>query len=316
MKSKGPENDSIEIIDAHSHLGNILYEGGGGIIEQKGIKPRNRIFDTSWIMERVSWETAEALDENPLFRAFTTFAERKRNAGATLENMKKAHNQTGIRQACCLPIPPYVTFEDLKRAQTLDDRVIPFTGVDFNHMEDMEGQLRRNVMRGARGMKIHPIIQNISPTDQRVRDVIDEFSQYKLPILFHTGVSSYYFGEELRRENTEFGRLELIEKMAEDTRGRTNIILGHAGLEQNDYVIERMGKYPNVFADTSFLSPKRIRRLINAFGSERVLFGSDWPYSDIEPAKESLEEVLVKETDKRVRVRIFRDNIRKLIQLV
>lgn len=311
-----PEMDDIEIIDAHSHIGNIIYEGGGEIINAKDLKGKNRVFDTGQILGWLKYGGDKKLKPpNKLLRAMATYSGRKRIAGASLENWQTALESSGVSRACCLPVPPNVTFADLKKASEVDDRVIPFTGVDFNDMEGFHDKLRQDVDQGACGMKIHPILQRVSPTDLRMYSVIEEFGRYGLPILFHTGVTSYYFGEERKKERPEFGKMELIERMVAETRGKADIILGHAGIFDLDHVIERMPLYPNVFVDTTFQSPRRIQALINTFGSERVVFGSDWPYGDIEPSVECVRLAVAQESDRRVAERVFRDNIKNLMHL-
>lgn len=308
-----PEICNGQIIDIHSHLGNILYEGGGTVIGQRGVKPMSAA-DMGWIASLVKFGE-KPRELTGIARKFATYTGRQRIAGATLENMQKARESTGIGKSCCLPVPPHTCFDDLKKAQDTDGRVIPFTGVDFNQMEGLGERLRRDVERGAKGMKIHPIIQNVSPVDQRMFDVMDEFAQYDLPILFHSGRVTYYFREEKSRENIDYGNMELLEKMIAGNRGRTKIILGHAGMSQLDYVLANIPQYPNVYVDTTFQHPKRIRRLINAFGSERVLFGSDWPYGDMKLAVKCARLALEQEKDRQTATRVLRDNARHLLHL-
>jgi hypothetical protein len=229
--------------------------------------------------------------------------------------MQKARVGTGIDRSCCLPVPPHTCFDDLKKAQDADDRVIPFTGVDFNQMDGFEERLRREVGQGAKGMKIHPIIQNVSPVDPRMFNVLDEFAKYDLPVLFHSGRVTYYFGEEKARENIDYGNMDLLEVMIAGNRGRTKIILGHASMSELDYVVERIPKYPNVYVDTTFQHPQRIRQLINAFGSERVLFGSDWPYGDMKLAVKCARLALEQEKDRQIAARVLRDNAKNLLHL-
>ncbi len=300
-----------DIIDIHSHLGTIIYEGGGDIIEQKGVKPQSAV-DLGWMAKLIKFGE-KPRELTGIARKLATYSGRQRIFGATLENMQKAHEGTGIAKSCVLPIPPNVCFDDLKKASEADDRLIPFTGIDFNRMEVFEDRLRSEVERGAKGMKIHPIIQNVSPTDPRMFDVMDAFAKHDLPILFHTGRVTYYFGEERQRENMDYGDMELIEEMVAGNRGQTKIILGHAGMAELDYVIERMPQYPNVFVDTTFQHPQRISTLINAFGSERVLFGSDWPYGDMQLAVDCAKEAM--QGEKEIQARVFRENAKNLLRL-
>lgn len=313
MKKKlnKPDDHEIGIIDIHSHLGNIIYQEGGDIIHQKEVRPMS-YFDLGWIAKLTKFGQ-KPRELTGLPRALATYSGRQRIFGATLENMQKAREGTGITKSCVLPVPPNVCFDDLRKASEADPQVIPFAGVDFNRMEELGDQLRRQVAQGAKGMKIHPIIQNVSPVDQRMFDTLDEFSQYDLPILFHTGRVTYYFGDEKKKENMDYGNMELIEKMVAGNRGKTKIILGHAGMAELDYVTDRLTQYPNIFVDTTFQHPERIRTLINAFGSERVLFGSDWPYGDMDFAVQCAREAM--ESEREIQVKVFRENAKHLLHL-
>jgi len=313
-KSSGlPEIDNGEIIDIHSHLGNMLYNGGGNVIGQKGVKPMSAL-DLGFIASLVKFGK-KPRELTGIARTLATYFGRQRIAGATLENMQKARVGTGIGKSCCLPVPPNVCFDDLKKAHHDDSRVIPFTGVDFDQIEGFEQRLRSDVSRGAKGMKIHPIIQNVSPIDQRMFDVLDEFAQYDLPILFHTGRVTYYFWEEKAKENVDYGNMELLERMIAGNRARTKIILGHAGMSELDYVLAKMPQHPNVYVDTTFQHPLRIRSLIKAFGSERVLFGSDWPYGDMKLAVKCARLALEQENDRQTTARVLRENAKNLLHL-
>ncbi|MCP5044698.1 MAG: amidohydrolase family protein, partial [bacterium] len=61
-------------------------------------------------------------------------------------------------------------------------------------------------------------------------------------------------------------------------------IAGHAGLFEVGRVLRLLGRFSNVWVDTSFQPVKRVRQLIEVFGPERVLFASDWPYGNRAPA--------------------------------
>ena len=163
------DRDEADIIDIHSHLGTIIYEWGKDIIDQKGVKPQSSI-DLGWMAKLMKFGQ-KPRELTGIARKLATYSGRQRIFGATLENMQKAREGTGITKSCTLPVPPNVCFDDLKKAANADSRVIPFTGIDFNEMEGFEDRLRSDVEHGAKGMKIHPIIQNVSPVDQRMLDV-------------------------------------------------------------------------------------------------------------------------------------------------
>ncbi len=314
MKPDVLEEEDIEIIDAHAHLGNIAEENGGAIIHQTGLRPNIIARFIGWLTGKFKYQFGELKEPGKIAREIATYSGRQRIAAATLENMQAEITRAGISQVCCLPIPPYVTFEDLNGARDEDKRIIPFTGFDFEKMGGYEDKITKDVIWGAKGMKIHPIIQKISPTDERVLQVAEEFGgKHGLPILFHTGRTTYYHGKEKERENSDFGRLEEIEKMLESLRSDITIIIGHAGMFQFGYVVEKFVRFPNVHVDTTFQHPERIKHLLNAFGSHRVIYGSDWPYGDMVPHIQCAKEALANESDRRVHARVFRDNIKGLM---
>ena len=80
-------------------------------------------------------------------------------------------------------------------------------------------------------------------------------------------------------------------------------------------VIVNMPKHPNVYVDTTFQHPERMKQLVNAFGSERVLFGSDWPYGDMDLAVDLAKQAFQNESDKKVYARVMRENAKNLLHL-
>jgi predicted TIM-barrel fold metal-dependent hydrolase len=217
-------------------------------------------------------------------------ASRARNATATLENMRRSLDEAGIETTVCLPVPPYLTFDDLLAAQRRDAAIVPFTGVDFGREADAGAALARDVERGARGLKLHPIIQREPLDSRRTFEAVEAFAPHGLPILFHSGSASYHLAEDrATRQIPELGRLEYGRKLVAAFPD-VPFIAGHAGLLEVEEAIALLGGCENVHVDTSFQSPESIRRLIDVFGRERVLFASDWPFGRRPPALASARE--------------------------
>ena len=192
----------MPIIDMHSHLGDILYHCGSHVISMEGLPDRNlfdtgfkfrNLFDAGFYAALIHYKH-QGKQPPHLVREWGTYSNRQRNFAASVENMQKSLDASGVTQTCCLPIPPYVTFEDIKAAD--DTRIIPFTGIDFTKEYDLENTLAHHVQEGAKGMKLHPIVQKVALSDPRLREAVEIFSVYDLPILFHSGVTSYYHGKE------------------------------------------------------------------------------------------------------------------------
>jgi hypothetical protein len=267
----------MRIIDVHSHVGDILYKNGGDIIEQPGVT-KKRIFDPISIWQfflNRNFKMGKIFYE--ILKPYIINAERERNFTATRENARKSMDESGVSLAVCLPIPPHVCFNDVKKAAEKDSGLIPFTGVDFSKMETLSNQFEDDIKKGAKGLKLHPIIQKVNFTDEKIKTAVDLFIKFDLPILFHAGISYYYHKKEQSNQIPEYGSIkEARDLVAAFPQGK--FIAGHAGMFDVMDVIKLLGNFKNVWVDTSFQSPGVIKKLIKTFGPEKVLFASDWPF--------------------------------------
>lgn len=278
------------IIDIHTHLGDILHPNGGKLIHRKGVRKKliiDLVTMSEWGLHR---SVAGAQDFLYKYASdIATWAERARNATATLENMRRSMDEAGVKLTACMPIAPYLTFDDLEKARQLDAGVVPFTSVDFDRKYDFESELKDHVERGAKGLKLHPVIQREPLTSKRTYEAVEAFRPFGLPILFHSGVSSYYLGEAKKTQQvSEFGEIRYGRELAAAFPD-VKFIAGHAGLFQVDDVIEMMAGLKNVSVDTSFQPPEKIRALLKAFGPERVMYASDWPYGNRIPSVKTVK---------------------------
>ena len=300
------------IIDIHTHLGDILNPNGGQLIDQKNV--RKKIF-----FDMISF--SELLLHNALSDAFDRWLYQKvynmvtrssiaRNATATLENMRRSMDEAGITKTACMPIPPFLAFEDLRRAKEKDDGVIPFTGVDFTELDNVAAKLKNDVEQGAKGLKLHPIIQRTSLNSEKTLQVIEEFAPYQLPVLFHCGISSYYLGPEAEKENAALGKIEYARDLAAAFPNVT-FIAGHAGLYEYRAVIDLLAGYKNVMVDTSFQYSGHVKELIKVFGPDRVMYASDWPFGNRLPAVKIVKKAC--RGDKGLEQQIFYDNAASLV---
>jgi hypothetical protein len=299
------------IIDSHGHLGNILYPGGGELIFRKGVKKRF-VMDIATFSEwRMHADMPDALLR--LFMDLITRGEQARNETATLENLRMSMDRAGVEKMVCLPLPPHVTFDDLRRAAELDAGVIPFTGVDFSRAYDFQPALRADVAAGARGLKLHPIIQKEPLNSKKTLEVVEAFAPHGLPVLFHAGEFSYYLGREKRQNQVpSYGAIHYARDLVA-AFPKVTFIAGHAGMFQVEDVMAMLGGFSNVYVDITFQNPDSIRKLIAVFGAERVLYGSDWPWGNHMPAIKIVRKAC--RGDKSLENRIFRENAAGLLML-
>ena len=297
-------------IDAHTHLGDILYRGGGDLIDKKGVvKPR--IFDPISISEAILHrDLGGGYLLYRLLGKWVTKAERARNFTATYENCRRSMDEAGITHTVCLPIPPHVNFDDLRAASTKDQGIIPFTGIDYTRDYDVYAALAGDVKAGAKGLKLHPTIQCVPLTSKRTFDAVEAFAPHGLPVLFHCGYSSYYLGGEKSKENPSYSEIHYAADLVK-AFPMVSFIAGHAGIFQVREVMALLSSYKNVSVDISFQSPEKIRDLLRAFGPERVMYGSDWPWGSRVAMKKAL--TIACGEDKGLERRVFFENAARLM---
>jgi len=136
---------------------------------------------------------------------------------------------------------------------------------------------------GARGIKLHPAQLLYRANNPRLWDIYEVCQKRRVPVLFHSGASP--LAPKWQAD------LPAIKHFEEPLRDFPELIFvfGHSGIEEYQKVIELGKKHDNVYMEVSVHPPHHIREMVNGIGSERVLYGSDWPFYPFElPLAKSL----------------------------
>jgi predicted TIM-barrel fold metal-dependent hydrolase len=274
-----------KIIDIHCHLGDILY--GKDIIYQKGAKLPSGKHEDQY---RSFLKLALSKNINITTKLFSLLATEKvamkavpaqtqRNNSGTIENMSKIMGENNIAAMCMLPVHPYVTFEDLLKASKSDSRIIPFTSIDYSLGKDAGKKLLEDVEKGAKGLKIHPVIQRKSLLDEETIQALQYWKETKKPVQPHLGVFHYYPMEERHLNCPEYGKYEDFRKLLTLFPDIPFIAAHSADCEWKRLI--RDGKNnDNLYLELSFSSRVQLRYFLRKWPVERILYGSDWPWGD------------------------------------
>ena len=160
----------------------------------------------------------------------------------------------------------------LLAAKVYQDRFIPFFRLDPNKKWKEEFEVR--LEQGFKGIKLHPRSQNFKLTSSKVMRIYEECEKNKLAILIHTGFGLEEVAEDLLTMSKRFPKLK--------------IIVGHAGFVDLDNVIKKLAKRENIIFDTSSLKIFDLFDLLKKVDYQKIAFGSDVPYYDIDLALEGL----------------------------
>ena len=185
------------------------------------------------------------------------------------------------------------------RAAAHPDVLIPFGSVDPQTGEAAVRRARRLISEHAvRGFKFHPSLQGFSPDDQSYYPLYEVIEEAGLPAVFHTGQTGIGAGLpggrgiKLRLSNPM-----LLDDVAADFPGMT-VILAHPSVPWQDEAISIATHKANVYIDLSGWSPKyfppQLVRAVNRQLRDKVLFGTDYPYIELDRWRRDFETLDMK----------------------
>lgn len=136
--------------------------------------------------------------------------------------------------------------------------------------------------RGARGIKIHPIVQAFMPDDPRMDAIYATCEDLGLGVIAHTGAS---------KDGPEWAQPRAYVPVLA-AHPYLKLVLAHLGGARWRQVVDLAGAFANVSFDLCEIiawtgapgAPSRdqLGRMIKEIGPGRVLFGTDFPWYDVE----------------------------------
>ncbi len=218
----------------------------------------------------------------------------------TIEELGKSMAAYGIDKAAIFPFDE--SGKELVRA-SLDlleyksEKILPFLRFDPKNVKP--DQISK-IISGFYGVKLHPRSQSFDPLDKRFYPIYAEIEKAGKPLMIHT-----------RKENNPNTDPDRVVTLA-SSFPKLNIIIAHfAGASRE--AIEYIGEHDNLYLETSvFSSTKPIESVLKRIGSEKIVFGSDSPYSDQEIELMKVKKANISERD---RNRILHENAELLLGL-
>jgi predicted TIM-barrel fold metal-dependent hydrolase len=142
---------------------------------------------------------------------------------------------------------------------------------------------------GARGVKLHPVVQRFAPSDPRMAAIYRVCEELGLAVLSHAGRAK--------------GTVQQAEPMAYapvlEAFPRLHLVLAHLGGASWRQAAALAARFPNVSFDLCEIvawlgapaapSADELGRMIVEIGPERVFFGTDFPWYRVE---RTIEQVL------------------------
>ena len=232
-------------------------------------------------------------------------------AKQNLAQLKKNMAAYGISHAAIFPFDEKkgnLVMTSKKLLEIKNGRFLPFLRFDPKLVKP--GQISSSLSEGFYGVKLHPRAQNFDPLDKKYYWIYKEIEESGKPILFHTRKTVPTF-MRFKKYKASFFDPDRIVKLAVKFPG-IDFIIGHfAGLSWK--ALEQIKKEDNLYTETSiFGTTFAVRRVAENIGIEKIMFGSDGPYSDQE-----LELLKIKKSglEKEAISKILSGNSRRLFKL-
>jgi uncharacterized protein len=192
-----------------------------------------------------------------------------------------------------------------ERARRHPDRLVPFATVDPKLGDEAVVELERCLADPLfRGVKFHPWLQAFTPAMVRrtMIALLECAARHRAPVLFHDGTPPY---------STTFQIAAAARWVPEAT-----VVLGHAGL--SDYIVaagQLVRDIPNLYACVCGPRAGYLPYLVQTAGAHKVIFGSDFGFSDWTILAEFLDNVREASIDRKSMHCILYENAARLLQL-
>lgn len=237
-----------------------------------------------------------------------------------MESMKAA----GVDYSLLLPVATSVKQvdtinEEAARTNAGSDQtgLLSFGGIHPD-TENYKEVLRRAKSLGLKGVKLHPDYQGTFFNDIRYKRIVSEATEQGLYLMIHAGV-------DIGLPEPVHCHPDHVVEVVKETES-DHLILAHmGGWRLWDEVRAKLLELP-VYFDTSFsedylaadgvegmLSKEAFVELVRDMGTDRVLFGTDSPWSDQKRAVQWIEDTMLTQEEKE---QIFSGNFMRVIGVV
>lgn len=244
----------------------------------------------------------------------------------TLDGLLQSMEQAGISRSVVLPVATnplkISSINDKTLSQEKSQHVVNF-GAMHPLAENWKEELDRLAAAGVPGIKLHPQYQGMDITDIRYLRILDHAASLGMLVVTHAGDEIAYPGEVRCSP-------EMVRSVC-DQLGNIPLILAHMGGWKNwERVADNLchtGCYLDTAislgsivpiddhyapADLPLLGEEDFVNLVCAFGSHRILFGTDSPWADQKEEVRKISALPLEEAEKQD---IFYRNAARLLQL-
>ena len=135
------------------------------------------------------------------------------------------------------------------------------------HHENLTAEIEQLVAENRQNLvflKAHPYHSNLAFDDDKMIPYLELAVKYNLPVVIHTGEGYNDSPARVLNMARKYPQLKFI--------------MAHMGLgTDNKEAVELIGKLPNLYGDTTWVSLESTLEIVKRYGSKKIFFGSDSP---------------------------------------
>ena len=149
------------IIDFHTHLGDIFHENKN--ISFKAPQHLPKYKDPFKELGEGGYRAPLIADDPDALNTLIDAGQFRIWEKGSLQSVREEIERNRMDYIVSLPVLPNTSFEETLAASKLEPKILPFTSPDFSlPVNEMQEKLREDIRMGARGLKLHPILQNVN----------------------------------------------------------------------------------------------------------------------------------------------------------
>lgn len=246
----------------------------------------------------------KALKRDLLLGGLTGRGKRKDHTAPNLaRDMRSMNVVRSAVLAIDMAIPNRHPQETLRTARTREE-VVGYGSVHPRALRARE-RFEEQMHLGAKGLKLHPPNQLFRPDADYAMRIYRWCGEEGIPLIWHSGPA----GIE-PKVGQYFAQMRFYERALKECPG-TSFIFGHAGSLQHREALALQRRYGNVYLEISGLSLGQLREVLEEADTDRVVFGSDWPF--YHPVLPLAKVLVLTQGRPELRRKVLHDNAARLL---
>jgi len=229
----------------------------------------------------------------------------------TVAEMDKAGVEKLMLAAWCRPQGWVFSNDEIAEySRAFPERFIGVATVDLSKPVAAVHELERAVLElGCKALRIVPWLWNLPPNHRLYYPLYVKCVELDIPFCTQVGHTGPLMPSETGRP------VPYLDEVALDFP-ELRIVAGHIGHPWTEEMIGMAWKHDNVYIDTSAYLPRyypaQLLQFMQSYGTDKVLFGSNFPQLSLERCMRQVEELGLSDA---VKARFLHENARRVFKL-